>query len=298
MHFCDHWLYFYRNLISFYKLLICQFVHINLLHNQNFYFFVHEFFSFQKVMTFSWLFRLIVEDLIGCFACTYICMAKFKYGFTCYRCVTFHISVLTFRTLDKQSTRVQKVKNDDRLNVEMWSESDIQFLMKCVLSIIQKHATTRWIRLYSLYTCVVFNGSHFLPICHSAVDLKQPYYRSHASDFTYHPMKMVIAWLWSVARLLCMLQAIWLDEKDHNYIYHMIIYWWHKITHVTCNRVTSDLPRCYISVRAISERSDFNQIGILLYKLIWHCPSFGFQNLIVALDIVSCCNDITDNLKK
>lgn len=136
---------FYRNLISFYKLLICQFVHINLLHNQNFNFFMHEFFSFQKVITFSWLFRLVVQYLIGCFECTYIRMAKFKYGFMCYSCVTFHISVLTFRTLDKQSTRVQNVKNDERLNVEMWSESDIQFLMKRVRSIIQKRATTSWI---------------------------------------------------------------------------------------------------------------------------------------------------------
>ena len=45
-----------------------------------------------------------------------------------------------------------------------------------------------------------------------------------------------IQWKWwlrdyeVVTKLLYMLQAIWLAEKGHNHIYHIIIYSWHNVT--------------------------------------------------------------------
>ena len=80
-------------------------------------------------------------------------------------------------------------------------------------------------------------------------DMRKPHYESHASDPMYQPMKKAITRLWKCYYAAFNLQASQSDEKGHTYIYHIIIYSWHKITYSeTCNGVSLDLWRNHIYV--------------------------------------------------
>ena len=63
-------------------------------------------------------------------------------------------------------------------------------------------------------------------------DLRKPHYVSHeiwGNPITCH-MLVSLSNIQSVAKLLCILQAIRLAKIGHNRIYHIIIYSWHRVS--------------------------------------------------------------------
>jgi hypothetical protein len=95
-----------------------------------------------------------------------------------------------------------------------------------------------------------------LLIYHDVEDLNKPHCESRANDPIYHPMNWRLRDYKSVIKLFSMLRAIGLVEKDHNRIYHIIIYSWER-----------EVPHAErYQYKRTSGISDFNQIHCIINK--------------------------------
>ena len=102
---------------------------------------------------------------------------------------------------------------------------------------------------------------------------------SRASDPIYHPM-----WLWyyeSVTKLLCMLLAIWFDEKSHNRFNHIII----SLILNRCSQARTSSPKLLFAICPCRVRYAIGRN--ISYYHIFCCNMFVFACPIIAKS--QCC---------
>ena len=99
----------------------------------------------------------------------------------------------------------------------------------------------------------------------------------------------------NVVKLFCMLQAIWLVEKGHDHIYHIIIYSWLLTcghSHLSRIRVSSNLPHRDISVLGSQGKIRLRMDSLLTLFLLQH-----FHPILHVLYMsASCCGYKVPNL--